>query len=49
MMAASFWSLLVPAVEAAKLTMENYAFISVTIGFSLGIAFVYLAEKFLPK
>uniref|UniRef100_A0A914E5J0 Zinc transporter ZIP11 n=1 Tax=Acrobeloides nanus TaxID=290746 RepID=A0A914E5J0_9BILA len=50
MMAASFWSLLIPAIEAAKLNVENeqFAFISVTIGLVLGIAFVFATERCLP-
>lgn len=50
MTAASFWSLLSPAIEQAtesKIYGENgeYAFIPVAFGFILGALFVYAADK----
>ncbi|CAD5120301.1 DgyrCDS8874 [Dimorphilus gyrociliatus] len=53
MTAASFWSLLAPAIELAEksgLYGENgeYSFIPVAIGFGLGALFVYGADIFLP-
>ena len=52
-MAASYWSLLEPAIEAATSsgTYGNegqYAFVPVGIGFALGAAFVYGADLILP-
>lgn len=50
MTAASFWSLLSPAIEQAsesKIYGENgeYAFLPVAFGFLLGSLFVYGADK----
>lgn len=47
MVAASFWSLLLPALEmeAAK---GRWAVLSSAIGFSIGIAFLYLLDKVTP-
>lgn len=51
MIAAAFWNLLIPAIDASKLTVEHeqFAFISVTIGLVLGITFVYITDKCLPE
>jgi len=54
MIAASYWSLLDPAIETAKSSQlygaeGEYAFIPVAIGFMLGAGFVYAADKFLPS
>jgi len=54
MTAASYWSLLEPAIENANLSDlygENgqYAFIPVSIGFAAGAGFVYAADYFLAK
>lgn len=53
MTAASFWSLLAPAIELAKksgLYGENgqYSFFPVAIGFGLGALFVYGADVIMP-
>ncbi|XP_057683057.1 zinc transporter ZIP11 isoform X2 [Corythoichthys intestinalis] len=50
MLAASYWSLLAPAIEMAKDsgTYGSFAFLPVAIGFALGAAFVYLADVALP-
>lgn len=47
MIAASFWSLLAPAIEQAE---ENgdIAWLTVSIGFGLGGVFLYIADKTLP-
>lgn len=47
MIAASFWSLLAPAIEQAE---ENgdVAWLTVSIGFGLGGVFLYIADKTLP-
>ena len=53
MTAASYWSLLAPAIEMAE-SSGNYgangewAFVPVAVGFALGAAFVYGADVLLP-
>ena len=53
MTAASYWSLLAPAIEMAE-SSGNYgsegqwAFVPVAIGFTLGAVFVYAADVFMP-
>lgn len=54
MLAASYWSLLDPAVEMAEQSTtygENgeFAFIPVAIGFFLGAAFVYAADVLMDR
>ncbi|GMT28719.1 hypothetical protein PFISCL1PPCAC_20016 [Pristionchus fissidentatus] len=49
MTAASFWSLLAPAIEISERTMESFAFIPVAVGFAVGAAFVHFADKMLPS
>ncbi len=54
MTAASYWSLLAPALEFAEhsgLYGENgeWAFVPVGVGFVLGAVFVYAADVFLPN
>lgn len=50
MIAASYWSLLEPAIEMADLSgvYGAFAFVPVVIGFVAGAAFVYLADVILP-
>ncbi|XP_077595600.1 zinc transporter ZIP11 isoform X2 [Stigmatopora nigra] len=50
MLAASYWSLLAPAIEMAKDSgiYGSFAFAPVALGFALGAAFVYLADVALP-
>jgi zinc transporter 11 len=53
MTAASYWSLLAPAIEMAERSGSygddgQWAFIPVAIGFTLGAAFVYGADVFMP-
>jgi zinc transporter ZupT len=50
MLAASYWSLLAPAIDMAAespLYGEQFAFIPVAIGFFLGAAFVYASDVFM--
>lgn len=47
MVAASVWSLLIPAMEMSE-TMGRFAFIPAVVGFLLGIAFLYLLDKIIP-
>ena len=49
MTAASFWSLLAPAIEISETKMGVWAFIPVAIGFALGAAFVCLSDKMIPR
>lgn len=53
MLAASYWSLLAPAIEMAETSGSygkdgRFAFIPVSVGFSLGAVFVFGADKLLP-
>lgn len=50
MLAASYWSLLAPAVEMATSSggFGAFAFFPVAVGFTLGAAFVYLADVLMP-
>ncbi|XP_067403397.1 zinc transporter ZIP11 isoform X2 [Emydura macquarii macquarii] len=50
MLAASYWSLLAPAIELAEESgnFGAFAFFPVAAGFSLGAAFVYFADLLLP-
>lgn len=50
MLAASYWSLLAPAIEMASESPtygETYAFVPVAIGFFLGAMFVYASDVFM--
>lgn len=48
MISASFWSLLIPAVEQATESNGKGAVISTTIGFCLGMAFLLLIDTVTP-
>ncbi|XP_054834268.1 zinc transporter ZIP11 isoform X2 [Eublepharis macularius] len=50
MLAASYWSLLAPAIELAEESGKfgAFAFFPVVVGFTLGAAFVYFADFLLP-
>lgn len=47
MVAASIWSLLIPAMTMSE-HMGKWAFVPAVTGFSVGIAFLLLMERFLP-
>ncbi|KAM8775548.1 zinc transporter ZIP11 isoform 2-T3 [Rhynchonycteris naso] len=51
MLAASYWSLLAPAVEMATSSggFGAFAFFPVAVGFILGASFVYLADLLIPS
>lgn len=51
MLAASYWSLLAPAVEMATSSggFGAFAFFPVAVGFTLGAAFVYMADLLMPR
>uniref|UniRef100_A0A7E4VUU6 Zinc transporter ZIP11 n=1 Tax=Panagrellus redivivus TaxID=6233 RepID=A0A7E4VUU6_PANRE len=48
MTAASFWSLLAPAIEISEAKFEKWAFLPVAIGFAIGAAFVELSDHLIP-
>ncbi|NXP77333.1 S39AB protein, partial [Ramphastos sulfuratus] len=50
MLAASYWSLLAPAIDMAEESgsFGAFAFFPVAVGFALGAAFVYFADLLLP-
>ncbi|KAK7123188.1 hypothetical protein R3I94_020094 [Phoxinus phoxinus] len=50
MLAASYWSLLAPAIEMAEASGKygDFAFIPVAVGFALGALFVYIADLMMP-
>uniref|UniRef100_A0A3B5K9S3 Zinc transporter ZIP11 n=1 Tax=Takifugu rubripes TaxID=31033 RepID=A0A3B5K9S3_TAKRU len=50
MLAASYWSLLAPAIDMAEDSGKygSFAFLPVAVGFSLGAAFVYFADLAMP-
>ena len=45
MIAASFWSLLQPAIERAEQTLKTPSYIIVTAGFIIGAVFIWLSDK----
>jgi len=51
MLAASYFSLLAPAVESAESsgTYGSFSFVPVVIGFALGSLFVQLADHIISK
>lgn len=49
MTAASFWSLLAPAIEFAEKEYGKLAFLPVAAGFAVGAAFVGMTDRLLPK
>ena len=48
MVAASVWSLLIPALDMAEKTMGKKALIPASIGFLLGIGFLLLLDQLIP-
>ena len=49
MIAASIWSLLIPAMEyESSQALGAFAFLPALIGMWLGIGFMFLIEKFIP-
>ncbi|EJW85406.1 ZIP Zinc transporter [Wuchereria bancrofti] len=49
MIAASFWSLLAPAIELSETEMGSFAFLPVAVGFSGGAAFVYITDRIMSS
>nr|MCR5122330.1 ZIP family metal transporter [Ruminococcus sp.] len=48
MVAASVWSLLIPALEQSEESMGRLAFIPAVVGFLLGIFFLLLLDELIP-
>uniref|UniRef100_A0A1A7X6L4 Zinc transporter ZIP11 n=1 Tax=Iconisemion striatum TaxID=60296 RepID=A0A1A7X6L4_9TELE len=50
MLAASYWSLLAPAIDMAEDSGKygSFAFLPVAVGFTVGAAFVYFADLLMP-
>lgn len=48
MVAASVWSLLIPAIEMAEPTMGNLSFVPAAVGFVLGIFFLLAMDRVIP-
>ena len=49
MVAASIWSLLIPAISQCEDTMGRLAFIPAAAGFALGIFFLMLLDRLIPE
>uniref|UniRef100_A0A915PRJ4 Zinc transporter ZIP11 n=1 Tax=Setaria digitata TaxID=48799 RepID=A0A915PRJ4_9BILA len=49
MTAASFWSLLAPAIELSEAELGVFAFLPVAVGFAAGAGFVYGADRIMPS
>ena len=47
MVAASVWSLLIPAIELSS-DMKKFSFVPAAVGFAAGIGFLYLMDKLIP-
>ena len=45
MIAASFWSLLQPAIERARVSSDIPAYLVATIGFLFGALFIWISDK----
>lgn len=48
MVAASFWSLLDPAIEISEKLFPRFAWMPAAVGFGLGGLFLYALDKLLP-
>ena len=48
MVAASFWSLLNPAIEMSERMMPNAKWVPAAVGFFLGAMFIFLLDKYMP-
>ncbi len=48
MIAASFWSLLAPAIEMAEVTGREPSWFPATVGFLLGGIFLWIADRLIP-
>ena len=47
MVAASVWSLLIPAIDMSG-DMEKFAFVPAAVGFALGMAFLFAMDRVIP-
>uniref|UniRef100_A0A914WVI5 Zinc transporter ZIP11 n=1 Tax=Plectus sambesii TaxID=2011161 RepID=A0A914WVI5_9BILA len=48
MSAASFWSLLAPAIDIAERSVGQWATLTIAAGFTLGAGFVFAADRLIP-
>lgn len=48
MVAASVWSLIIPAIDQAEETMGKWAFVPAVVGFMIGIFFLLFLDKVIP-
>ena len=49
MVAASFWSLLTPAIEMSEATYgKAWAWVPAAVGFIIGAGFIYIIDKIIP-
>lgn len=48
MIAASIWSLIIPAIEMAEPKMKNFSWVPAAVGFLLGIGFLLLLDIIIP-
>jgi zinc transporter, ZIP family len=48
MVAASFWSLLNPAIEMSERMMPDYKWLPAATGFLLGAMFIFFLDKYMP-
>lgn len=49
MIAASFWSLLQPAIERAEAALETPSWLVVTVGFVCGALFIWMSDKAISR
>ncbi|NBW59784.1 MAG: ZIP family metal transporter, partial [Crocinitomicaceae bacterium] len=48
MVAASFWSLLMPSIEMSEKYFPNMAWMPAAVGFLLGALFLFFLDKWMP-
>lgn len=48
MVAASVWSLLIPAIEMAEENLGKFSFVPAAVGFTVGILFLLMMDKMIP-
>lgn len=48
MIAASVWSLLIPAIEMAEENLGKFSFVPAAVGFTVGILFLLMMDKMIP-
>ena len=48
MIAASVWSLLIPAIEMAEENLGKFSFVPAAVGYTVGILFLLMMDKMIP-